>query len=93
MSKNIPLIPNLPYNTPLVDKHGTMHPIWNNFFNQFIGVLQRNLSTEGYLLPQQTAANISSLNTPNSTGALLYDSDNNLLKVNINGTFKTVTTS
>jgi len=79
-------------NEPPVQKDGTWHPAWQQFFNQLVTQMQSNLSDEGYKLPQQTPANITTLQTPASTGAVLYDSTNHVMKVNINGTWKTVQT-
>jgi hypothetical protein len=79
-------------NEPPVTKDGNWHPAWQQFMTQLITQLQGNLSNEGYKVPQQDQTNITALETPKSTGALLYDSDNHLLKVNINGTWKTVQT-
>jgi len=59
-------------------------------FAQLISELQQNLSNEGYKVPQQPTANVQALNTTQSEGALLYDSDTKELKVNINGTFRVV---
>ncbi len=69
---------------------GTIHPDLHNALSMIIQQLQRNLSDEGYKVPQQPTANITQLNTAQSVGALLYDSDTDELKVNINGTFKVV---
>ena len=86
-------VPNLPPDKTLVDATGKITDTWYTFFSQLIVLMQQNLSDQGIKLPQQTAETITSLNTAQSTGALLYDSTNDLLKVNIDGTFRTVTTS
>lgn len=75
---------------PIADKEGRLTPPWRDFLSQFFIQMQQNFSNEGYKLPQQTAANILLLNTAKSIGNLLYDSDNNQFKVNINGTYKVV---
>lgn len=85
-------IPNL-LSHPLVDNDNMMHPAWRDFFSQLITEMQNNLSNEGYKVPQQPTANVTALNTDKSKGALLYDNQTDELKVNINGTFKTVQTS
>jgi hypothetical protein len=72
------------------DKDGNMHQDLVNYLGQLVQQLQANLSDQGYLLPQQTSANIATLNTPQSTGAFVYDKETHEVKVNINGTFKTV---
>jgi hypothetical protein len=83
-------IPSVPPHPLIVPDSGNLHPAWRGYFDQLTMLLQQNLSNEGYKIPQQTTANVTALNTAKSTGALLYDSDTDELKVNINGTFKTV---
>lgn len=83
-------IPNLLINRA-VTKDGKLHPEFERVLTQLIQELQKNLSNEGYKVPQQPTPKITQLNTQNSIGALLYDSDTHQLKVNINGTFKVVT--
>ena len=85
-------IPNF-QNTKFVDRSGYLTPEWQLILQQLFQELQKNTSNEGLFIPQQPTATITMLNTAASTGALLYDSTNNLLKVNLAGTFKTVTTS
>jgi hypothetical protein len=86
-------IPNL-IKTPFVDKDGHLTPTAWGILTQIINQMQKNLSNEGYITPQQDTTTITSrLNNSRSTGALLYNSDTNKLMVCENGTFKTVTTS
>lgn len=75
------------------EKNGDMHQDLVNYLGQLVQQLQANLSDQGYKVPQQDSATISVLNTAQSVGALLYDSETHELKVNINGTFKTITTA
>lgn len=74
----------------IVDEKGNATPEFHNYQMLLNQALLQMLSNEGIKTPQQTASNITALNTEKSIGALLYDSENHLLKVNINGTFKTV---
>lgn len=74
----------------IADKDGNPTEEFHNYMMLLNQALVQMLSNEGIKTPQQTAANITALNTAQSKGALLYDSDNDELKVNINGTFKTV---
>jgi hypothetical protein len=74
----------------IVDSNGMASPDFANFLNLLIQALQGHLSPEGLKAPQQTTANITALNTAESKSAVLYDKDTHELKVNINGTFKTV---
>lgn len=85
-------IPNF-QNIRMVDSKGYLTAEWQQLMQQLFTQLQANLSDEGYKLPQQSTSTIVSLNTAASKGALLYDSTTNEFKVNINGTFKIVTTS
>jgi len=98
------LIPNMPpinleVLQPVKDGSGNtryfMHPSWHNFFTQWNIEMQNNASNEGIVMPSQTATNIALLDptNPNKFGATLYDRTNNLAKININGVFKTITTS
>jgi hypothetical protein len=77
----------------IANPDGTIHQDFHGLLSQLITQLQQNLSNEGYKMPQQNAANIAILNNTKSTGALVYDKDNHVLKVNLNGTFKTITTA
>jgi hypothetical protein len=72
------------------EKDGSMHQELINYLGQLVQQLQTNLSDEGYVMPQQTTANIAKLIGAQSVGAFLYDSDTNEFKVNINGTWKVV---
>jgi hypothetical protein len=83
------LIPNY-MRMKIADKDGYSTQDHHNFMTLLTQVLQSILSNEGIKTPQQTTENIGLLNTAQSIGALLYDADTHELKVNINGTFKTV---
>jgi hypothetical protein len=74
----------------IIQEDGSLHPSWQAFFNQIVTQMQTHLSDEGYKVPQQKTATITTLATGGTHGALLYDSDLHQLKVNINGTFKTI---
>lgn len=88
---NIPNIP--PMSEPFVNSEGKITEIWYNVLNQLFIQLQSNVSEEGYKVPQQTTANITTLDTAASTSALIYNSDTHKAMVNINGTFKEILTS
>lgn len=77
-------------NAPITSSDGKLTPAWRDFLSQFFLQMQQNFSQEGLVVPQQSTTNINTLNTAQSTGALLYDNQLNELKVNINGTFKVV---
>jgi hypothetical protein len=85
-------IPNFT-DTQVVDKNGHFTPQWRQIMSQLMSELQTRMSEESHITPSQTTANIALLNSPDLKGGLLYNSDTNKLNVNINGTFKEVTTS
>ena len=84
--KSLALIPALPKD-PIVIKDPVtsdyvMHPAWAHYHSQINTVLQTRLSHEGFKVTQQPTANITTLNTDQSTGNFLYDSDAGVMKVN-----------
>lgn len=87
-------VPNLPSDFQVVDpKTGIMTSSWQLFFKQFIINLNNAFGDSfGLVMPSQTASNIAAL-TKALNGTILYDTNNNVGKININGTFKTITTS
>ena len=90
------LFPDVPRQSPMIDKNGYITDIWGLFFDQLILSLQTNLKPEGFVIPPQTAANIALLigtdNNPQSSyNNIVYDSTNNAFKGNIAGTWKTFT--
>lgn len=85
-------IPNF-NDTQVVDKDGFLTDAWRQTLSQLFSELQKGLSNEGVTVPQQTADNISIIQGNETIGNLIIDSTNNVAKININGTFKTITTS
>jgi hypothetical protein len=83
------LVPNLTQ-AKVVTKDGYMTDDTYNMFSQLFVEMQKYLSNEGVKIPTQPTATINQLNTAQSVGNLLYDTDTNELKVNINGTYKVV---
>lgn len=91
------ILPNFE-NTKLVDEKGYLTAEWQMILQAFFQTLQKNLSNEGFLIPQQSTATISSLQTQFNAsttptvyyGDLLYDSTTDEFKVNIAGTFRVV---
>lgn len=76
----------------LVDETGKLSPVWRNIFISLFDEMNNNLSDEGIKAPHQTTDNITLLNTTKSTGKFLYDTDKKKAFVNIDGTFKEITT-
>jgi hypothetical protein len=79
-------------NIKIVDENGMLTPEWRNILQSLFDVLQLRFSDEGLVMPSQTTANIAKL-LNSSNGAMVYDSTSNLAKININGSWKTITTS
>ena len=94
------IIPQFEYE-PLVDiTTGNLSPEWQLWFTQLITQMTQNVGTQGFVIPQLDAADIAAIKTAGlatagavANGTLIYDSDNNLLKIWIVNDFKTITTS
>ena len=80
-------IPNLPHEKP-IDDHGQWTAAWSLWLQELNGILQKQLSDQGFQLPLKPTSIITQLNKPNNTGTLIYDSDTQQFKGNVNGTFK-----
>lgn len=83
-------VPNI-INEKFVDENGVLTSAWKTVLSTLITQMQIHLSDEGFIVPHQPTATINELNVPKKTAAILYDTDTKQLKVNIDGTFKTVT--
>lgn len=79
-------------NIKIADSDGYLTPEWRSLFQQLFEVLQKNMGSEGLVMPSQTSANIALL-TNSPDGAMVYDVDNNLANIRINNSWKTITTS
>lgn len=86
------IIPNLDIEI-FVDKDGKLTASARLFLSQIVTLLQQNLSDEGYILPPQSAANITRLSNIKSVRGLLYNTDTNKAMICENGTYKTIVTS
>lgn len=85
-------IPNL-FTGQFVDKNGMLTDSAQLFLSNLISQLQSILTPEGIFIPKQSAENIVILNTAESIGSLIFNSDTNKAQVNLTGTFKDITTS
>lgn len=74
----------------LVDEKGHLTDSWRLVITQLLNELQKNAGNEGLVSPSQPETTIANL-TASQNGAMVYDSTNNAMKVNINGIFKTIT--
>jgi hypothetical protein len=97
------LFPDIPRDEPFMDKSGNLNPQWLNYLIMQNDALQNYFSPEGYQIPNRTSAEIAQLtetpvDPPTGAGTrvsnnnLIIDSTNNELKINLNGTWKTVLT-
>jgi len=84
-------IPSLPKDG-FYAKNGQLADKWRIYFETQANYLQRNISQEGFKLPQQNQENLATLNNSNSTGAMLYDSEADAPIVNVAGVNKNMTT-
>lgn len=85
------IFPSLPTNEPFVNKDGIVNPYWEQFFQQFITLMQTYFKNEGFVIPQLSAGDIAFLTGNESIANIIYDGTNNLFKGNIAGTWKTFT--
>lgn len=85
------IFPDVPRYEKMLDDKGMISDVWASFFDQLILSLQTNLKPEGFVIPQQSASNITLLTATASIANIIYDSTNNAFKGNIAGTWKTFT--
>ncbi|MGB1309581.1 MAG: hypothetical protein ACPG47_00140 [Leucothrix sp.] len=84
-------IPSVPHST-LTQSDGNVSNEWRVFFTQLVNQLQSNVSDEGFITPTQSSTDIGLLNTSQSIGGVIHDSDAKNLKGNTDGTYKILTT-
>ncbi len=84
----VPSVPQVKF----ITESGDAHPYWRQYFKELSIALQKNLSDEGYNIPQQSTDNLTVLNNAKSIGNLVIDSTAHELKINLNGVFKTIQT-
>jgi len=80
-------------NEKMVDENGHLTAPWKNTLANLMQQLQGSLSDEGVSIPHQDTATITSLNTQKSEGNLLYNKETKEMYVNLDGTYKKITTS
>lgn len=77
--KQSALFPDMPRSDQAIDpKTGRWMPEWMLFFSQLSQALQSNYQREGIKVPQQESADITEIDSSNSTtivGNIIYDSD------------------
>jgi hypothetical protein len=89
---NKTLIPNFPTGLLLNSDKSDMSDEWKLYLQQLTQAIQQTVSSQGLRVPPNTAAQISQLTAPSASFSIMGDSDNNVLKVNLNGTIKTIAT-
>lgn len=55
------IFPDLPRETPSVDKNGTFMPLWSLGFSSLFQALQENFKNEGIIFPRLSADNIATI--------------------------------
>lgn len=85
------MIPNMPL-AKIAQPDGTIHPAWQQYFTQLTTALQQNVSNEGYIIPPLNTSQITTLTGTNTIGRIIYDTDNGVMKINNDGTFKQIMT-
>ena len=86
--KPIAIFPDIPGSDKVVDSDGNWMPEWSFFFQHLIMALQTNYKPEGLFVPPLTTTNINKLTGTASHNNIVYDSDTNEFKGNVNGTWK-----
>lgn len=73
IKKPITIFPDIPRDVPLVDNKGMLTDAWKFIFDQAFTALQTNLKPEGFVIPQETTANINKLIGTQSFTNEIYD--------------------
>lgn len=88
------IFPDLPRETPAVDKDGNFSSLWGLGFSSLFQALQTNYKNEGIIFPNLSAADIASIqslytpyigfslpaNLPDISGQTVFDTDNRVSK-------------
>jgi len=78
----------------IIDKDGRLDQAWDKYFSILDTELNYYFGSDGTLFAFRTHADIVNiLNTTNLIGRILYDSDNQVMRVNNTGQFKEILTS
>ncbi len=89
----LPLIPPLE-NSKFVDEQGNLSEVWQKNLTSLYSQLNKTITINGLAVPQLPATEITTERAVGiGNGMLIYDSTNDLLKVTIAGTFRTITTT
>jgi hypothetical protein len=76
----------------IVQPNGMPTSEFKNWIDQLILTLQQNAGAEGLTPSSLTTDNINTIEASDKkqNGTFIYDNENHEMKVNINGTFKTI---
>ena len=76
----------------MVDEKGYLTPAWRQYHTQMNSQMNTYLSNEGIVIPKQNTEDTTKILTSSTSpvGKILYDSQTNQLKVNINGVIKII---
>lgn len=83
-------IPNF-HDIPFTDKQGNITDQWRLILIQLFTQLQQNVGQEGLVVPSQPNANFSTIAPNYPNGTVLFNSDDNIPYIDINGTFQPIT--
>lgn len=89
------IFPDIPRESPVVDKNGDFTALWSLGFGALFQALQDNFKNEGIVFPLLSAANIASIQaiytplignplpngTPDISGQTVFDSTNRVPKI------------
>ena len=88
------IFPDLPRETPVLNKNGDFMPLWSLGISALFQALQENFKNEGILFPRLSAANIANIqaiytpligsplpqNIPDISGQTVFDTTNRVSK-------------
>lgn len=88
------IFPDLPRETPVLDKEGDFSPLWSLGLSALFQALQENFKNEGIIFPRLSAANIATIqsiyapyigyplpqNIPDISGQTVFDTTNRVSK-------------
>lgn len=76
----------------VADKEGAPTSEFTNFMNALLQQMQQKLSSNGYQFPEMTAAQVATMTGQEKRFLVVGQTDDNTLRVNINGVIKEIPT-
>lgn len=86
--KNFPNIPSK--SVKLIENDGTITDEWYKVFDSFVQFIQKNISSEGVVIPELNNNDINKIANKTPTKRFIVDNTENKLKFFIDGEFKTI---